>query len=134
MTHSTNTSPLSTRLASRRALGGEELRDPIGQAPPALGRDVAVELHVSPLVEEAAIGRRHHRNKDRIGPAMILITGASGTIGREVVKALGARGAPTRAAYRTRPQNVPAGVESVALDYDRPETIRPALEGVQTLF
>ena len=65
---------------------------------------------------------------------MILITGASGTVGSEVVKALGARGAPTRAAYRTRPQNVPAGVESVALDYDRPETIRPALEGVQTLF
>lgn len=65
---------------------------------------------------------------------MILITGASGTIGSEVVKALRARGGRVRAAYRTRPQNVPADVESVALDYDRPETIRPALEGVQTLF
>jgi uncharacterized protein YbjT (DUF2867 family) len=65
---------------------------------------------------------------------MILITGASGTVGREVVKALGERSARVRAGYRTRPQNIPAGVESVALDYDRPETIRPALQGVETLF
>ena len=65
---------------------------------------------------------------------MILVTGASGTVGTEVVKALGGRSARVRAGYRTRPQNVPAGMESVALDYDRPETIRPALQGVDTLF
>lgn len=65
---------------------------------------------------------------------MILVTGASGTVGSEVVKALVARKAPVRAAYRTRPQNVPGSVESVALDYDRPETIAPALHGVETLF
>jgi uncharacterized protein YbjT (DUF2867 family) len=66
--------------------------------------------------------------------AMILITGASGTVGREVVKALGGQGVRIRAGYRTHPQNLPAGVESVALDYERPETIRPALVGVETLF
>jgi uncharacterized protein YbjT (DUF2867 family) len=65
---------------------------------------------------------------------MILVTGASGTVGSEVVKALGGRSAGVRAGYRTRPQNVPAGVESVKLDYERPETIRPALQGVDTLF
>jgi hypothetical protein len=65
---------------------------------------------------------------------MILITGASGTVGSEVVKALAASGARMRAGYRTRPQNVPAGVESVALDYERPETIRPALAGVEAVF
>jgi uncharacterized protein YbjT (DUF2867 family) len=65
---------------------------------------------------------------------MILVTGASGTVGSEVVKALGGRSARVRAGYRTRPQNVPAGVESVALDYERPETVRPALQGVETLF
>ena len=65
---------------------------------------------------------------------MILVTGASGTVGSEVVKALGGRSARVRAGYRTRPQNIPAGMESVALDYDRPETIRPALQGVDTLF
>ena len=65
---------------------------------------------------------------------MILVTGASGTVGSEVVKALGGRSAGVRAGYRTRPQSVPAGVESVKLDYERPETIRPALQGVDTLF
>ena len=65
---------------------------------------------------------------------MILVTGASGTVGSEVVKALVALRAPGRAGYRSRPQNVPKGVESVALDYDRPETIRPALKDVETLF
>ena len=65
---------------------------------------------------------------------MILVTGASGTVGSEVVKALGAVRGRVRAAYRTRPQNVPEGVESVALDYDRPDTLRPALRDVDTLF
>src|SRR5438477_702728 len=65
---------------------------------------------------------------------MILVTGASGTVGREVVKALGAASARFRAGYRTRPQNLPTGVDAVALDYDKPETIRPALAGVETLF
>jgi uncharacterized protein YbjT (DUF2867 family) len=65
---------------------------------------------------------------------MILVTGASGTVGSEVVKALSRRGARLRAGYRSRPQNVPKGVESVALDYDRPDTVRPALKDVDTLF
>jgi uncharacterized protein YbjT (DUF2867 family) len=65
---------------------------------------------------------------------MILITGASGTVGSEVLKALGGGGAKVRAGYRTRPQNIPGGVESFALDFDKPETIRPALAGVETLF
>ncbi len=65
---------------------------------------------------------------------MILVTGASGTVGREVLKALVARGARVRAGYRTRPPEAAPGVEAMALDYDRPETIRPALEGVETVF
>src|SRR6185503_20145877 len=50
---------------------------------------------------------------------MILVTGASGTVGSEVLKALGAMRARVRAAYRTHPPDLPAGVEAVALDYDR---------------
>jgi uncharacterized protein YbjT (DUF2867 family) len=65
---------------------------------------------------------------------MILITGATGTVGREVVKALRERKKPVRAGYRTRPQNVPAGVEAVALDYERPETLPAAFDGVETVF
>jgi uncharacterized protein YbjT (DUF2867 family) len=65
---------------------------------------------------------------------MILVTGASGTVGSEVVKALLAGGVRFRAGYRTRPQNIPEAVDSVALDYGQPETIPPALAGVDTIF
>lgn len=65
---------------------------------------------------------------------MILVTGASGTVGTQVVNALSARGKPFRAAYRTRPQNLPAGVEAVQIDFDKPETLPPALRGAETLF
>ncbi len=65
---------------------------------------------------------------------MILVTGATGTVGSEVVKALSGRGQPFRAGYRSRPQNVPPGVEAVQLDFDRPETLAPALRGVDTVF
>jgi uncharacterized protein YbjT (DUF2867 family) len=65
---------------------------------------------------------------------MILVTGASGTVGSEVVKALLARKAAVRAGYRSRPQNLPAGVETAALDYDRAETLAPAFQGVDAVF
>ena len=65
---------------------------------------------------------------------MILVTGASGTVGREVVKALSAAGAAFKAAYRSRPEKVPDGVQAVAVDFDRPETLAPALAGADTVF
>ena len=65
---------------------------------------------------------------------MILVTGASGTVGSEVVKALGIGGAKVRAGYRSRPQNIPTGVESVALDFDERDTVAAALMGVETVF
>ena len=65
---------------------------------------------------------------------MILVTGASGTVGSEVLKALQGSGAKVRAGYRTRPQNIPKGVESVGLDFDSPETVAAALMGVETVF
>jgi uncharacterized protein YbjT (DUF2867 family) len=65
---------------------------------------------------------------------MILVTGATGTVGTEVVKALAGRGQRFRAGYRTRPQNVPAGQEAVQLDFEKPETLGPALSGVDTVF
>jgi len=65
---------------------------------------------------------------------MILVTGASGTVGSEVVKALGGSGVKVRAGYRTRPQNIPSGVESVALDFDDGDTVAAAVMGVETVF
>lgn len=64
---------------------------------------------------------------------MILVTGAAGTVGTEVVRALKAKGVPFRAAHRSRPIKV-EGVESVAVDYGREETVQAALEGIDTLF
>jgi uncharacterized protein YbjT (DUF2867 family) len=66
---------------------------------------------------------------------MILITGATGTAGREVVeelRRLGAKGVralvrdPARAGFIRE-----AGIDAVAGDFDRPETLSAALEGVE---
>ncbi len=64
---------------------------------------------------------------------MILVTGAGGTVGTEVVKALKASGARFKAGVRGRRPEV-GGVASVALDFDEPQTLGPALAGVDTLF
>jgi uncharacterized protein YbjT (DUF2867 family) len=60
--------------------------------------------------------------------APIVITGASGNVGRAVVTALRARGLPARPALRE-----PVG-DAVRLDFLRPETFEPALAGAGGLF
>jgi uncharacterized protein YbjT (DUF2867 family) len=66
---------------------------------------------------------------------MILITGATGTIGRPLVDLLVGENAKVRAVTRD-PQSadLPAGVEVVAGDPSRPDTIAPLLEGVTSVF
>jgi uncharacterized protein YbjT (DUF2867 family) len=68
---------------------------------------------------------------------MILVTGAGGTVGSELVKTLSASGLKFRAAYNS-PQKVERakreGLDAVAIDYARPETLEPALVGVDRLF
>jgi len=65
----------------------------------------------------------------------ILVTGASGNLGRAVVKALAAKGCRVKAASR-RPEKVAAreGVEAVALDFEAPGTFDRALAGVDGVF
>jgi uncharacterized protein YbjT (DUF2867 family) len=68
---------------------------------------------------------------------VILVTGATGTIGRPLVNVLAAAGQQVRALARHtgRPADeLPAGVEAVPGDLSRPETIVAALHGVTTLF
>jgi uncharacterized protein YbjT (DUF2867 family) len=67
---------------------------------------------------------------------MILITGASGHVGREVVKQALAVGLKIRATFRSPAvaAQAPAGLEGVIVDYAKPETIRPALHGVDKIF
>ena len=67
---------------------------------------------------------------------MILITGASGNVGSEVLKQAMAAKLKLTAAYQSaeKAQTAPGNVHTVVLDYDKRETIRTALEGVDTLF
>ena len=66
---------------------------------------------------------------------MILVTGATGPVGRETVRQLVAAGARVRALTRdpSRAGFDPA-VEVVAGDLGQPETLPPALDGVERVF
>jgi uncharacterized protein YbjT (DUF2867 family) len=68
---------------------------------------------------------------------MICVTGASGTVGREVVKQLQAMNAPFRAAVSSASsaEAVRAqGIDVAICDYHQPDTVRAALQGCDTLF
>lgn len=64
---------------------------------------------------------------------MILVTGASGNVGAEVVQALAAAGESVRALVRDPGKvQLPAGVEAAAGDLTAPETL--AFEGIRAVF
>lgn len=64
----------------------------------------------------------------------ILVTGATGTVGRQVVAELLARGHRVRALTRDAAKaTFPAGVEAVEGDLTEPDSLAPALEGVSGL-
>jgi uncharacterized protein YbjT (DUF2867 family) len=66
---------------------------------------------------------------------MILVTGATGNAGAAVIHALLDRGAEVRALVRAGSESkLPRGVEAVAGDLNRPETIRDALAGATAAF
>ena len=65
----------------------------------------------------------------------ILVTGATGQIGREVVAQLSAAGVPVRALSRTsQAADLPAGIDIVAGDLSAPETLDAALVDVGAVF
>lgn len=65
---------------------------------------------------------------------MILVTGATGNVGSEVVSALLEAGEPVRALSRGAATSVRSGVEVVPGDLDRPETLTAALADVDAVF
>jgi uncharacterized protein YbjT (DUF2867 family) len=66
---------------------------------------------------------------------MLLVTGATGNVGAEVVRALIDSGEQVRALTRSGSSpTLPAGVEAVAGDLNRPESLAPALAGVRGTF
>ncbi|MBM3484735.1 MAG: SDR family oxidoreductase [Alphaproteobacteria bacterium] len=68
---------------------------------------------------------------------MIVVTGATGKVGRQVVTALKARGAAFRVTSRDpkkAAEILGADVSVVTADYAKPETLGPALRGADHLF
>lgn len=67
----------------------------------------------------------------------VLVTGATGTVGRHVAAALTSRDATVRVGLRdpeSVPEHVPNGAEIVEFDFARPETWGATLAGVNGLF
>jgi uncharacterized protein YbjT (DUF2867 family) len=68
---------------------------------------------------------------------MICVTGASGTVGSELVRQLESARVPFRAAYfsNDRAQAARArGIDAAVIDYNRPETLRAAFDGCDKLY
>ncbi|MEW6346687.1 MAG: SDR family oxidoreductase [Pseudomonadota bacterium] len=66
---------------------------------------------------------------------MILVTGAGGKIGTSLVDLI--KGVPFRATYNSPGKLVAArerGIDAMAIDYAKPDTLEPALQGVDTVF
>jgi uncharacterized protein YbjT (DUF2867 family) len=67
---------------------------------------------------------------------MILVTGATGNVGKYLVTQLLAKGAPVRILGRDQSKvaHLAGSVECVVGDLDRPETLRPAMQDVDRLY
>ncbi|MFK0192919.1 NAD(P)H-binding protein [Kitasatospora sp. NPDC090308] len=65
---------------------------------------------------------------------MIMVTGATGTVGREVVRLLAARGVEVAAVTRDPAARFPDGVRRVVGDPSRPGSLAGALDGVAALL
>lgn len=65
---------------------------------------------------------------------MILVTGASGKVGSEAARLLGAQRHPTRALVRDASRAPHADVEIVTGDFDRPDTLDAAMRGIETVI
>lgn len=65
---------------------------------------------------------------------MILVTGATGAIGRHLLRQLVEAGAPVRTFVRDPAQGEALGCEFVVGDFDRPDSVAAALAGVDRLF
>ena len=65
----------------------------------------------------------------------ILVTGATGNVGAEIVRQLSGAGARVRAAVRGGSKaKLPEGAEAVLLDLHHPQTYRAALDGAERMF
>lgn len=65
----------------------------------------------------------------------VLVTGATGLVGRSLLEQLGAAGVPARAVSR-RPETagLAAGIPVVGGDLGQPESLSPALDGIESVY
>ena len=66
--------------------------------------------------------------------ATILVTGATGNVGKSVYESLQQSGQSVRAAVRTINHTASAGEDVVAFDFAQPTTFAPALIGIKQIF
>jgi NADH dehydrogenase len=64
----------------------------------------------------------------------VLVTGANGYVGREVVAHLHNRGTAVRALVRSRSATLPEGVEQVPGDVTDPGSLAPAMDGAEAVI
>src|SRR5580693_3909842 len=88
------------------------------------------------MAASLAIEFRSGRSPRRENTMKVLVTGATGSVGSEVVKALLQRGAHVRALTRTqlKPGKFPGAVEIALGDLSDPVSVAEALQGVDELF
>lgn len=65
---------------------------------------------------------------------MIVVTGATGNVGRPLVRALLAAGERVTAVSRRSPDDIPAGARHHRADLAAPRTLKPALDDAESLF
>ncbi|MFF0082397.1 NAD(P)H-binding protein [Streptomyces canus] len=65
---------------------------------------------------------------------MIVVTGATGNVGRPLVRELLAAGERVTAVSRRSPRESPAGLRHHQADLAAPQTLKPALDGAEALF
>ncbi|MEO3810237.1 NAD(P)H-binding protein [Sphaerisporangium sp. B11E5] len=65
---------------------------------------------------------------------MIVVTGATGNVGRPLVRALAEAGERVTAVSRKAPVDLPHGTRHVQADLAEPESLRPAFDGAGVLF
>lgn len=64
----------------------------------------------------------------------VLVIGGTGNVGSQVTRGLLERGASVRLMSRHARSTAPAGVEAMAGDLEKPETVGPAFSGVDAVF
>lgn len=65
---------------------------------------------------------------------MIVVTGATGNVGRSLLKTLARTSAVTAVSRGQLPVDLPEGVRYQQADLAQPDTLRPAVDGAHTLF